>query len=104
VLFEKVVFVWNKGALQPGDCGKARKSGVEMKTLITVYFVCNKHFFAPNHIKVFIFIKFLIPQKMLKSAHDDFSISAKLCVEYELHSLPKQGFRPILHFILMENS
>jgi hypothetical protein len=26
--------------------------------------VCNKHFFAPNHIKVFIFIKFLIsPRK-----------------------------------------
>jgi hypothetical protein len=63
-------------------------------------------FFAPDHIKVSIFIKFLIPppQKMLKSAHDDFSRSAKFSVEYELYSLPKQDFRPILCFILMERS
>jgi hypothetical protein len=62
-------------------------------------------FFAPDHIKVLIFIKFLIPpQKMLKSAQDNFGRSAKFSVEYELYSLPKQDFRPILRFILMESS
>jgi hypothetical protein len=72
---------------------------------MTGYFVCYERFFHTRSYKSIHFYKvFNPPQKMLKSAQDDFSRSAKFSVEYKLYSLPKQDFRTILHFILMESS
>jgi hypothetical protein len=95
----------DKNACRLEIAGKREKAVFKSKLFITGYFVCYERFFRTRSYKSIHFYKiFNPPQKMLKSAHDDFSRLAKFSVEYELYSLPKQDFRPILCFILMESS